>query len=186
MRAIVSALKGELIMTFIIGSSKTFLNEHDASALEFISIVADITKEPEYQKLKNYTHHHATTRYQHCLNVAWYTYIWCKASGLDYISAARGAMLHDFFVYDWRSEQPIKGRHSAVHPKIALENAKKYFEVNEVMEDVIINHMWPNTIRPPRTPEGMVITVADKYCATLEWSKHASIKTYRSIFNFAR
>lgn len=168
-------------MTKVLGSTKTFLNEDDKSAIEFIEIVADITAVDEYQKLKNYTHHHAFTRYQHCVNVAWYTYLWTKASGLDYVSATRGAMLHDFFVYEWKTEQPISGRHSVVHPRIALENSMKYFEVNDIMKDCIVNHMWPNTIHAPKTAEGIIVTLADKYCATLEWSSYSISHAFRTV-----
>ncbi|MCR5229144.1 MAG: HD domain-containing protein [Solobacterium sp.] len=155
----------------IINNKNTFLDADDETAMEFLKTVADITACEDYQKLKLFTHHRHTTRYQHCLNVAWYSFIWAKKAGLNYKSCARGAMLHDFYLYDPKTGgQPIKGNHIEIHPIVALANAEKYYEVDEVMKDCILHHMWPmNNIRPV-TKEGMIVQAADKYCASLEWS----------------
>ena len=86
-------------MTYILGTKQSFRNADDPIAMEFLETVCDIPALPEYQKLKQYRHHYGTTRYQHCLNVAWYTFLWCRNAGLNYRSAARGAMLHDFYLF---------------------------------------------------------------------------------------
>ena len=159
-------------MTKVVGSKRTFTDVTDEEAIEFVDIVSDIVALDEYQKMKNYTHHIGYTRYQHCLNVAWYTYLWCKRSGLNYKSATRGAMLHDFYLYDQhKGEQPIPGRHVEVHPMVALANADKYFEVDEIMYDCITHHMFPSTSIRPVTMEGYIVSIADKYCAGLEVGK---------------
>ena len=36
------------------------------------------------------------------------------------------------------------------------------------IEMMIIRHMWPLTPLPPTSPEGMVLSLADKYCASRE------------------
>lgn len=33
---------------------------------------------------------------------------------------------------------------------------------------MIIKHMWPITIKPPKYKEGFVLTIADKVCASKE------------------
>ncbi len=158
-------------MTKVVGSKRTFTDVTDKEVIEFVNIVSDIVANEEYQKLKEYTHHFSNTRYQHCLNVAWYTYLWCRQANLNYTSAARGAMLHDFYLYDHRQgEQPIPGRHSDIHPMAALANAEKYFDVDPVMRDCIMNHMFPTSFTVPATKEGLIVTLADKYCASLELS----------------
>lgn len=165
-------------MTTVLGSKRTFLDASDEEAMDFIETVCDITAIPEYQKLKEFRHHYVTSRYQHCLNVAWYTYLWCRHRGLNYRSAARGAMLHDFFLYDWRikEQQPIPGGHCTVHPMVALANAEKYFEIDEIMRDCIVNHMWPSSPNKPLTKEGMVVVMADKYCASMEMGLYSTKK----------
>lgn len=159
-------------MTKVIGSRESFIEADDEAAMEFLHIVSDIPVNPEYRKLKYFTHHRYTTRYQHCLNVAWYSYLMSRKMNLDYVSCTRAAMLHDFYLYDRPSDAPVSGRHSDVHPKMALMNARKYFEVNDTMADCIVNHMWPTGGHMPKTPEGLVITLTDKYCASLEWGSH--------------
>ena len=86
-------------MTKVLGS-KYFNDISDELCIEFIDDVKDIVCIDEYQKLKNYTHHYYTTRYQHCLNVAWYSFILSHKFHLDARSCARGAMLHDFYLYE--------------------------------------------------------------------------------------
>ena len=87
-------------------------------------------------------------------------------------SGARGAMLHDFYLYDQhKGEQPVPGRHAEVHPMVALANANKYFEVDDVMYDCIAHHMFPSTPTRPTTMEGYIVSIADKYCAGLEVGK---------------
>ena len=65
------------------------------------------------------------------LHVAYYTYLICKKFKLDYFSAARAAMLHDFFLYDWRTGTDHEGAHAFTHPETALSNAIEHFEINE-------------------------------------------------------
>lgn len=81
-------------------------------------------------------------------------------------------LLHDLYHYDWRNldkeERPIEGRHCAVHPQIALENARKATSVNTIIEDAIVHHMWPMTLHCPKTKEGWVLQAVDKYCAISE------------------
>lgn len=158
-------------LTKVLGSRETFLEADKETSMEFLRDVSDIVQIEEYEKLKEYTHHRSTTRYQHCLNVAWYSFLWAKGMGLDAKSAARGGMLHDFYLYDSNEEyfKKMGVSHIALHPKIALQNAEKYLVLNETEKDCILNHMWPLGDRKPETKEGYVVCMADKYCASLEW-----------------
>ncbi|MBR2669107.1 MAG: HD domain-containing protein [Solobacterium sp.] len=165
-------------MTHILGSKRDFLDWNDEDAMEFLEIIKDIADHPEFRKLEQFTHHLHTNRYQHCLNVSWYTYLWAKKLGLNYKEAARGALLHDFFLYDYRSNPPIKGNHNEIHPIAAFTNAEKYFEVTDIMRDCILRHMWPNTSASPETREGYLVSVADKYCAGIE----VGSKSYYAIY----
>ena len=59
--------------------------------------------------------------------------------------------------------------HGLKHPEKAYRNAKKYFPLNQIEVDIIRTHMWPVTFRTfPRTREGWVTTLTDKYCSLLE------------------
>lgn len=169
-------------MTKVIGSRRIFSDADDAMCMEFLSAVCDIPGIPMYQELKKYVHHRYTTRYQHCLNVAWYSFVLAKKAGLDAKSCARGAMLHDFYLYESNTKYlPMNGTHKTVHPKVALINAKKYFDLNLVEEDCILHHMWPAVKGKPRTKEGFIVTIADKYAASLEWGSHQVIALPKSV-----
>lgn len=154
---------------------------------EFNDIIQDIEKEEMVQNLHQYIQHCDTTRYEHCRNVAFYSYLLCKKYGLDYVAAARGGMLHDLFLYDWHSpkeETHLKRLHAFEHPRIALKNANKLFNLTVKEKDIIVKHMWPVTISLPRYLESYIITFVDKYCATQEslsyfTKKHKIKEIYR-------
>ena len=55
------------------------------------------------------------------------------------------------------------------HPKDAVSNALAICDLNDKERDIIDKHMWlVSTIRPPRSAEGLVVTLVDKYCASKE------------------
>jgi len=154
------------------------LSISEPSIAEFKEIIRDIATNPNITALKEHIQHNNSSRYYHCLCVSYYTYYICKKLRLDYISAARGAMLHDFYYYDWRNKK-VEGQkkfHAFRHPSIALKNALDIFELNDKEKDIIKKHMWPLTIKFPSYPESYIVTLVDKYCATIEFFK--STKKY--------
>ena len=152
----------------------------DINVQEFKEIIKDITENASVLSLKEHLQHMKGSRYMHCYEVAYYTYVVTKRLGLDYISATRGAMLHDFYFYDWRNKgvEGQKRFHLYRHPRIALNNARQNFELNELEKDIILKHMWPLTIRFPRYRESYIVTFVDKYCAMKEVFKYMK---YRKI-----
>lgn len=143
---------------------------------EFYEEVKDILEHPVVQEMKKYPHHCGTNCYQHCVNVAYYNYQICKVFGLDARSAARAGMIHDLFLYDWHTHAKETGNHfhGLTHPKVALKNADKYFKLSKTERDIILNHMWPVTPLPPKTKEGFVTTLTDKYCGLCEFTHYYS------------
>lgn len=138
---------------------------------EFFEIIKDIISNDTVRQMKNFRQHCNTSCYQHCMQVAYYTYIACKKMRLDYVSATRAAMVHDLFLYDWRKKYrnvDLPGLHAFVHPKIALKNASKLFDLNDIEKDVISKHMWPVTFGFPKYMESYIVTIMDKYSACLE------------------
>lgn len=149
---------------------------------EFKNIIRDIAQNPNLLALREHIQHAISSRYSHCLSVAFYTYVICKKLNLDYVSAARGAMLHDFYFYDWRNKN-VEGQkkfHAFRHPKIALTNACDIFELNNLEKDIIVKHMWPLTLKFPKYRESLIVTFVDKYCATSEMLRFIKIK-YKKI-----
>lgn len=141
---------------------------------DFHECIVDIEKHPVVQQMKKYPHHGNTNCYQHCLKVAYYNYLICNIFGLRAREAARAGMLHDLFLYDWHTHAKKTGAHfhGLTHPKTAMENAQKNFQLSEVEKDMVLKHMWPLTIIPPRYPESFVICLIDKYCCICEIIGH--------------
>ena len=69
---------------------------------EFYIIVKDLINNPTVLQMKNYRQHYDTSCYDHCIEVAYWSYLFCKKFNLDYKAAARAGILHDLFLYDWR------------------------------------------------------------------------------------
>lgn len=148
--------------------SKKELTENE----EYISYVRDLLASGEVQRLREWRHHIGTSRFQHSLNVSYYNYRLCRLLGLDARAAARAGLLHDLFFYDRKTHEKIRNSHPAEHANIALYNASTQFSISELEGDMILNHMWPMTPRLPRHAETFVITLVDKFCATVELSAH--------------
>lgn len=141
---------------------------------EFYREVRDLARHPVVLRMRLYPHHGRTSCYQHCLHVAYCNYRLCRLLKLDARSAARAGMLHDLFLYDWHTHAATTGErfHGLRHPEKAYKNARKYFKLNKVEEDIIRNHMWPVTfLHFPRTKEGWITTLTDKYCGVFETSR---------------
>lgn len=166
-----------------IGSKIDLANyEEDVIAAEYNECIKDLLELDEVKKLDEFEQHCHTSRFQHSLNVSYYSYLACKVLGLDYRSAARGGLLHDLFLYNWREvKKPQK--HAFWHPKEALLNAERICDLNDVEKDIIVKHMWPVTISFPRYAESYIITLMDKYCATVEVTAYFSSFTKKKSMN---
>lgn len=160
---------------------------------EFDLIIKDLIDNKSVLEMKNYIQHCNTNCFDHCYNVAYLCYRISKKMKWDYVSAARGAMLHDLFLYDWRLPRKYrknKKMHAFVHGKIALENASLVCELDEIERDMILNHMWPVTLIIPKSKEGFLLTIIDKYCAYIEiidgfssvFSKNYYVKYFYVMF----
>lgn len=151
--------------------SSTLVKSDINDYLKFYSLVADIISNETVQEMKKYRQHYDTTTYEHCFNVSFISYKICKKLKLDYVSVARAAMLHDLFLYDWRGGKKadkFRDLHAFSHPKTALENALKLFDLNKKEKDIIVKHMWPVTLSFPKYPESFIVTFVDKFSALQE------------------
>ncbi len=149
--------------------------------IEFNNIIKDIKENLTVQEMKNFRQHYTTSCYEHCLNVSYFSYKIAKKLKLNYVEIARAAMLHDLFLYDWRNskkELNLPKFHAFIHPEIALKNSMSLFSLTEREKDIILNHMWPVTLRIPKYKETFIVTLTDKYSTIYE-----SIECYRNILN---
>ncbi|MDO5044384.1 MAG: HD domain-containing protein [Coriobacteriia bacterium] len=137
---------------------------------EFLSCIDDLISHPEVQKMADFPHHGDTNTFDHVLSVSYYTFYYCKKLKLDYRAGARAGLLHDLFLYDWHTQEEPKLVHTFNHPLIALENARKYFELSEREEEMITMHMYPMVkgLKKPKFKETHIIALVDKLCAVSE------------------
>ena len=133
----------------------------------------DIIAHPD-MTIERQCHQHGTvTTFDHSIRVACtavYLADRCRLWGrVDLRSLIRAALLHDFFLYDWHGwDGGVHRLHAFSHPRASLNNAMRDFTLNDIERDSIANHMFPLTPTPPHYLEGMLITVSDKFNATVE------------------
>lgn len=154
-------------MLSAIGSRK------ELSLQDYYGLVSDILEFHAFQQLQSYRHHIRTTRFQHCVNVSYYSYLICRCLHWDICLAARAGLLHDYYFYEnsrnHRKVLPENASHFAYHPKQALAKARLDFLLNEKEADSIIHHMWPFAKGKPQWKEGVVVAVVDKCVAVFEF-----------------
>lgn len=86
-----------------------------------------------------------------------------RHKSIDLKTLLLGAILHDYYLYDWRTEKDKKMSHCASHPKVSIANAVKDFDIPTSVQNIIRTHMWPfNLDEFPNTKEGRILTLADK------------------------
>lgn len=125
-----------------------------------------------HKKTSNHIQHGTMTVRKHTIDVA-RTSLWLNEKlgiNCNQRDLVRGALLHDYFLYDWHDKDHVKIHrlHGFYHPGIALDNALKEYSLNPRQADIIKKHMWPLTIVPPMCREAWIVTMADKYCSLLE------------------
>ena len=153
---------------------------------DFASIAEEIINSDKYQSLKS-ENHHGLSRYDHSLRVAKNTYRISKKMKLDYVSATRGALLHDYFTdEDYRNTKGMKKY--SMHPVIALNNAIREYELNPIEENIIVSHMYPMGKIKPNCKESWIVTSVDKSVAIYECArfkfKECLAFTFVLVINF--
>jgi len=148
-------------------------------AKELFTLGREIILTEEAQQMKQFTQHGTTSVFEHAVSVTKYSLIFAKVLEnsvfhfkIDKRSLVRGALLHDYFLYDWHKPSDKRyGLHGYTHPAIACKNATEDFNLNEIEQDIIKRHMFPLTVIWPKHIEGWIVCIADKWCATCETFK---------------
>ncbi|MEG0769848.1 MAG: HD domain-containing protein [Ruthenibacterium sp.] len=137
---------------------------------EYLLLVKDIIHHPSFALMQQFIQHGTTSCLEHCINVSYLSYLYCKRIGLNTRSVARAGLLHDLFLYDWHYRHRVKGErlHGFEHPRKALKNAEEMLSLNEMEKNIILRHMWPLTLTPPRYKEAYIVVWFDKYCSLME------------------
>lgn len=131
---------------------------------------ADILAHPGMRMLKGFCQHGDTTVYGHCCRVAETSVSIARALPIpfDERQLVRGALLHDYFGYDWHNPKNGHPFHAVSHPTTARLRAERDFDLTSKERDIISHHMFPLVPSPPRSWEAFVVTIADKVCSLQE------------------
>lgn len=148
---------------------------------DYEACVRDLLESPRVRTMDGFTQHGTVSCLTHCRHVSYLSYAACRLFGLDARAAARGGLLHDYFLYDWHTSAPCRW-HGFRHPGLALKNARHDFVLTAVEEEVIARHMWPLTITPPQHAAALAVSMADKICTAAEvLEDRAGARRYRAL-----
>ncbi|MBO4541269.1 MAG: HD domain-containing protein [Bacilli bacterium] len=144
------------------------LDEEKKKALE--AVYQSFLHDEKILRMKDIPMHRGSNCYLHSFRVARLAIkraLRRKEADLDTILL--GAILHDYYLYDWRVERDKMLFHARRHPHIAAENAERDFGIHEPVKRVIETHMWPfNLTHFPSSKEARIISWADK---TIYWKE---------------
>ena len=115
-------------------------------------------------RMKDISMHRGSNCYIHCFKVAKRAVnksLNKKDINLEVVLI--GAILHDYYLYDWRKDRSKLKKHAKNHPSIAIENAIRDFNISNDVQKVIKSHMWPINIKEyPNTKEARIVSLSDK------------------------
>ena len=130
-RAGYSDRKGEMI---------PILTWKETNRAAFAACVGPLLAEPMVRQLSLYHQHNAmTTRLDHCIAVAYFSFLICRRLGWDYRAAARGGLLHDLYLDRWPGSESGALARWRTHPAAAMHNARVY-GLTRKEEDIIVQH----------------------------------------------
>ena len=151
----------------------------------FDQMTEDIVSHPLFQQLRTCDHHGGeNSLYIHSVDTAKCAYRLARYFHLreERVRAVtRAALLHDFFGYDWHSEEykhRLRGyrgwqrfvrMHAFAHGARAARRSHGLFHLDQRQYAAIVSHMFP--LAPfPRNSEAWILTLADKIVASKEMS----------------
>ena len=135
---------------------------------DFVTIIRDMIHSDEFKRMKTNKHHVNGTLFGHTVKVAYlcYKHHIRNKMKIDLSEFVRGALLHDYYLYDLHGDGEKHRFHWLRHPSVALENAKRdYPLLTKTQCDMIKHHMFPLTFIPPHTKAGWLVCFYDKVAA---------------------
>lgn len=138
---------------------------------DFHTLVAPYIHNKQIREMNKYMAHGKTTVFEHSYLVARLAYQICRhlPFRVDIDSVVVGAMLHDFYLYDWHVRDPKHKWHGKIHGYTAYKNASQYFVLDDKTRNIIEAHMWPKNFKEtPKSTEAIVVSLADKIQASIE------------------
>ena len=132
--------------------------------------VREFSRKGRMQRSRNFIQHGNTSVYEHSIRVAYYSLGMADFLHLhrNRQELVRGALLHDYFLYDWHEKDKSHNLHGFRHPFTALRNADADFTLSKRERNIILRHMFPLIPVPPTCLEGWIVCMVDKGCSIYE------------------
>ena len=133
----------------------------------FYDTLEELCRQSRLLESHRYMQHGDTSVFRHSVSVAYFSYYLALKMNapVDIHSLIRGALLHDYFLYDWHQKDSAHRLHGFRHPKTALGNAQRDYHLNWKEKNIIARHMFPLIPVPPQCREAWIVCLADKWCA---------------------
>ena len=146
------------------------LTNMDFLCEDTFELLPRLEKEGRYTATRRCIQHGKVSVYAHCVSVADTACVLAETLHLRVNERAliRGALLHDYFLYDWHDKANGHHWHGFTHPGTALHNASEDWKLTPVEREIIKKHMFPLTPIPPTCREAWLVCLADKICAAKE------------------
>jgi len=134
---------------------------------EFSGEIDRIKSNDLFEGMRQHRHHANVSTLEHSERVAAASAKLAKKlhiKKIDMKAMLRGAMLHDFYLYDWHNEDGGEHKwHGYHHADKAVTNSVAEFDTTKKEQDIIHTHMWPlNITRIPKSKEAWIVCIADK------------------------
>ena len=145
-------------------STNRKLSKENAAIYE--KVYNEIKDNPRYDVCREYISHGKTDIRTHMVNVAYLALNLSEKLRIkvDKEALVRGALLHDFYMYDWHDKK-LSELHGFRHPGAAVKEALKDYDLTKKEQEMIKHHMFPFTYDMPRSKEAKLLCLADKLCA---------------------
>ena len=147
-----------------------YLSPEQKEKLE--SIYQSFLNDEKILRMKEFSMHRGSNCYEHTFKVVKRAIHHVEISSKKNINpevVLVGAILHDYYLYDWRVDRSKLKGHAKKHVQIALENASKDFDISKEVKEVIGTHMWPVNIKNyPKSREAKIVSINDKMVALCE------------------
>ena len=142
----------------------------DKKREELESIYLYFFNHEKTQKMKDVEMHRGSNTFLHSFKVAKLAVKRAlRHKNVNLESVLIAAILHDYYLYDWRRDRSKRKRHGKNHPFIAANNAKIDFDITEEVQAIIKQHMWPINLKDfPKTKEARIVNLADDHIALKE------------------
>ena len=148
--------------------------------------IENLCENGRFLQMASYIQHGDISVFEHSVGVAYMSVFIARSLHvkLHHMVLIRGALLHDYFLYDWHEKDRRHCLHGLRHPRLAMRNACEDYELTKREKNIILRHMFPLTVVPPTCREAWIVCLADKICAVLE-TLHLSKRRYREYFPMA-